>query len=222
MPYLIGTRIILREYRWDDLPHIREWVNDYEITNNLHDVFLFPNTLYETERFLKMMIEGASGSKGFIISDKDTQSYIGQIDLHQIDYRNRNATLGIVIGKKNYLGKGYGQEAIELLESITREVRYVGRTVNPAQRKAAHNRPGSKTQGLLFELVDEKGFSYETARGVEQMEMDRHRPTEEEIRSGKRKPLLNAINGISLRNKNRNLYLQKAREYYMSLKLRNR
>lgn len=118
MPYLIGTRIILREYRWDDLPHIREWVNDYEITNNLHDVFLFPNTLYETERFLKMMIEGASGSKGFIISDKDTQSYIGQIDLHQIDYRNRNATLGIVIGKKNYLGKGYGQEAIELLEQF--------------------------------------------------------------------------------------------------------
>lgn len=109
-----------------------------------------------------------------------------------------------------------------LKDPITREVRYVGRTVNPAQRKAAHNRPGSKTQGLLFELVDEKGFSYETARGVEQMEMDRHRPTEEEIRSGKRKPLLNAINGISLRNKNRNLYLQKAREYYMSLKLRNR
>ena len=42
----------------------------------------------------------------------------GQIDLHQIDYRNSHATLGIVIGKKNYLGKGYGQEAIELLQKF--------------------------------------------------------------------------------------------------------
>jgi RimJ/RimL family protein N-acetyltransferase len=115
MPHLIGTRIVLREYQWEDLPHIREWVNDDEITRNLHDVFLFPNTLYDTESFLRMMIEGKSGSKGFIISDKDTRSYIGQIDLHQIDYRNSHATLGIVIGKKDYLGKGYGKEAIDLL-----------------------------------------------------------------------------------------------------------
>lgn len=118
MPYLNGNRIILREYRWDDLSHIREWVNDYEITNNLHDVFLFPNTVHDTESFLKTMIEGKTSSKGFIISDKTDQSYIGQIDLHQIDYRNSHATLGIVIGKKNYLGKGYGQEAIELLQQF--------------------------------------------------------------------------------------------------------
>jgi len=116
MPHLVATRIVLREYQWEDLPHIREWVNDHEITKNLHDIFLFPNTVYETETFLKTMIEGKSGNKGFIISDKETLSYIGQIDLHQIDYRNRNAVLGIVIGKKDYLGKGYGSEAITLLE----------------------------------------------------------------------------------------------------------
>lgn len=118
MPHLIGNRITLREYQLEDLPQIREWVNDYEITNNLHDVFLFPNTVHETETFLKMMIEGKSGSKGFIISDKDTLSYIGQIDLHQIDYKNSNAVLGIVIGKKDYLGKGYGSEAIAILQKF--------------------------------------------------------------------------------------------------------
>lgn len=115
MPHLLGSRIILREYQWEDLPHIREWVNDKEITNNLHDVFLFPNTVHETESFLRMMIEGSSGSKGFIISVKDSLSYIGQIDLHKIDYKNRNAVLGIVIGKKEFMGKGYGSEAIQLL-----------------------------------------------------------------------------------------------------------
>jgi RimJ/RimL family protein N-acetyltransferase len=118
MPHLIGKRIILREYQWEDLPHIREGVNDSEITDYLSDIFTFPNTVHETEAFLRAMIEGKTDSKGFIISNKDSLSYIGQIDLHQIDYKNRHATLGIVIGKKEYLGRGYGKEAIELVQQF--------------------------------------------------------------------------------------------------------
>jgi len=102
-----------------------------------------------------------------------------------------------------------------LRDRETNEVRYVGRTVNPTQREAAHDRQGSKTQGLRFELVRDEGFTYEAARGVEQMEMDLHRPTEEEIKSGKRKPFLNVIQGISIRNKNRDTYLRLARAYYV-------
>jgi RimJ/RimL family protein N-acetyltransferase len=124
MPHLVGSRIVLREYRWEDLPHIRAWVNDHEITKNLNDIFLFPNTVYETENFLRSMIEGTAASKGFVISDKETLSYMGQIDLHQLDYRNRNAALGIVIGKKDCQGKGYGSEAITLLQ------RFVFHTLN--------------------------------------------------------------------------------------------
>ena len=41
--------------------------------------------------------------------------YLGQISLHKIDWKNSNAELGIVIGNKEYWGKGYGTEAIKIL-----------------------------------------------------------------------------------------------------------
>ena len=56
--------------------------------------------------------------KGFIIAHKDTEEYIGQLDLIKIDWPNRVGTIGIVIGTKENLGKGYGTEAIKLLQDF--------------------------------------------------------------------------------------------------------
>ena len=118
MPHIAGERIVLREYQLTDLSYMRQWVNSPEITNGLSDIFLFPHTYYSTESFLKMMIEGSTEIKGFIIADKDSKEYIGQIDLHKIDWKNRNAVLGIVIGREEYLGKGFGSEAIRMLQDF--------------------------------------------------------------------------------------------------------
>lgn len=97
MPIIIGERIILREYRQADLEDIREWVNDPEVVENLSDVFLYPHTLTQTENWLTAQLDG-KGTKGFIIAYKDSQEYIGQIDLIKIDWRNRVGEMGIVIG----------------------------------------------------------------------------------------------------------------------------
>lgn len=118
MPYLHGNRIILREYRREDLEWIRKWANDEEITNTLSDIFLYPHAEQDTEAFLEMMIDSSSKSKGFVIADRQTLDYIGQIDLHQIDWKNRSAVLGIVIGRKDMLGAGYGREAIRLMQKF--------------------------------------------------------------------------------------------------------
>lgn len=118
MAYLKSERIVLREYRMEDLPYMRKWVNNFDITNNLHDIFIYPQTMHDTESFLKMMAEGKGESKGFIIAAPDTLEYIGQIDLHRIDWKNRSAILGIVIGREEYLGKGIGKEAIELIQEF--------------------------------------------------------------------------------------------------------
>lgn len=119
MPHIIGERIVLREYRQEDLPSIREWVNDPEITGTLSHIFTFPQSVYDSESFLKMMIEGRGNEiRGFVIAEKDTLDYMGQIDLIRIDWLNRSATLGIVIGRKDKLGQGYGREAIHLLKTF--------------------------------------------------------------------------------------------------------
>lgn len=119
MPILIGDRIILREYRKEDLPYMRRWVNDPEITQFLsNNIFLYPHTMSTTESFLNSMIDGSSGMKGFIIAHKDSEEYIGQIDLIKIDWINRIGTIGIVIGNPDKLGKGYGTEAIKLIQEF--------------------------------------------------------------------------------------------------------
>jgi RimJ/RimL family protein N-acetyltransferase len=118
MPFLVGDRIVLRDYRKEDLPYMRKWVNDNEITKYLSNIFLYPHTLHDTESFLNSLLEGRAGYKGFVIANKDTEEYIGQIDLIKIDWVNRVGTLGIVIGTKENLGKGYGTEAIKLLQEF--------------------------------------------------------------------------------------------------------
>ena len=122
MPRILGENIMLREYKEEDLAHMREWVNDPEIVDNLSDLFLHAHSLNETEAFLQSILEGSSkDQKHFVIADKQTESYIGQIDLLKIDWKNRMTEMGIVIGKKNLLGKGIGTEAIKLLQRFVFE-----------------------------------------------------------------------------------------------------
>ncbi len=120
MPIISGSRIVLREYRKEDLEYMRKWVNDPAVVDNLSDIFLFPHTLTGTENFLNSKLEG-KGNQGFVIADKETQSYIGQIDLINIDWKNRVAKMGIVIGDPQNQGQGYGTEAIGLLQTFVFE-----------------------------------------------------------------------------------------------------
>lgn len=118
MARLFGERIMLREYSKQDFSFMRQWCNDPEIVDNLSDIFVFPHTENNTEQYLNSVLEGKTEQKGFVIADKDTEEYIGQIDLFKIDWKNRSAELGIVIGIKKHLGKGYGSEAIKLLQNF--------------------------------------------------------------------------------------------------------
>lgn len=115
MGRILGKRIMLREYEKEDLIYIRKWVNNPNITKYLSDIFLYPHTLNETENFLDSILEGKTKGKNFIIANKDTEEYLGQIDLLTIDWKNRVGLLGIVLGQEANLGKGYGEEAIRLL-----------------------------------------------------------------------------------------------------------
>ena len=95
MPRLIGERIILREYKKEDLYSIRKWVNDDEITRFLSDNFIYPHTLNDTEKFLNSMLESTTDARGFVIAKKDTEEYIGQIDLIKIDWLNESVSLAL-------------------------------------------------------------------------------------------------------------------------------
>ena len=115
IPRLEGERVSLREFRREDIPEIHAWTNDSEIVRFLSWA-IFPQTLRETERFVDAQMSGADPmNRGFIIALLDDDSCIGSSGVTNIDWRNRSGELGIVIGKRDYLGKGYGREAVDLL-----------------------------------------------------------------------------------------------------------
>ena len=154
MPTLIGERIILREYRKEDIKHIRDWVNDPIIANNLSDRFLYPHTMNATENFVNSVLEGKSDQKGFVIAHRESEEYIGQIDLFKFDWKNRSVEFGIVIGKQENQCKGYGSEAILLLQEFVFDRLNLNRLqlqVHDFNQKAYHSysKCGFKEEGRL-------------------------------------------------------------------------
>jgi len=115
MGHRIGERIMLREYRREDLEEMRKWVNDGGVTRHLSHVFLPAQTLPMTESFLERVLSGQNLDYNFVIADKQTGAYIGQIDLFNLNTIDRCAELGIVIGDHSRQNQGIGCEAISLM-----------------------------------------------------------------------------------------------------------
>jgi RimJ/RimL family protein N-acetyltransferase len=72
------------------------------------------NTLEDERKW----VEGLSASKdnySFAIETLEDGKYIGGCGLNSIDWKNSVAVVGIFIGDKNYWGKGYGTDAMEVL-----------------------------------------------------------------------------------------------------------
>ncbi len=115
MPIVMGKNVMLREYRQDDLPEIRKWVNDASTTKHLSTTFWPPQTLVDTQQFIERMLESSHMACNFVIANPQNQRYIGQLDLFRIDWKLRCGTLGMVIGNAEDRGHGLGTEALGLL-----------------------------------------------------------------------------------------------------------
>ena len=109
-PFLIGERIYLRPLSLDDLNgNYINWLNDSEVNkNNSHHIFPYTKAL--AEDYIKAAyLEKDKLVLAVNIKDKDV--HIGNISLQYIDLLNRNAEFAILIGEKEYWGKGYSKEA---------------------------------------------------------------------------------------------------------------
>lgn len=101
----------LRPLRLDDVDNCLSWLNDREVTKYLTNYL--PITRMAEEKFLRRIDESPSDIV-FAVETLDG-TYLGNAGLHRIDHRLQRAELGIVIGNKQYWGKGHGSEAVMLL-----------------------------------------------------------------------------------------------------------
>ncbi len=105
-----GKKIRIRAIEKTDIDEIMKWVNDPGVVDNL--LMRYPVSRYQEEKWIEKMLDGTSDrNKVFAVETKDGV-YLGGIGLHRISWENRNAEVGIVIGKKEYWNKGYGTDAM--------------------------------------------------------------------------------------------------------------
>ncbi len=107
---LQGTLVRLRAPERGDIPTFVRWFNDPEATQ-----FLLrgpPMGMEEEERWYSDLLNEAD--RVFCIETLDGK-LIGNIGIMHLDWGNRRAEIGVMIGEKEYWNRGFGTQAISLL-----------------------------------------------------------------------------------------------------------
>lgn len=113
---LKGKKVLLRPIRKSDISLFLKWFNDPEVTQYL-GVYL-PFTEIEEERWIEELAT-AKPKRDIVfiveIIENNITKPIGNCGLYKINQKDQNAEIALIIGEKDYWGKGYGTEALQLL-----------------------------------------------------------------------------------------------------------
>ena len=101
--FLKGVKTNLRPVQTSDISLLTKWVNDPEIRRYISNIFPITE---ESERDWHLSLKNKSNTDVVLIIVANKKP-IGVMGLHKIDWQNRIATTGAMIGEKKYRGKGY-------------------------------------------------------------------------------------------------------------------
>ncbi|MES2559947.1 MAG: GNAT family protein [Bacteroidota bacterium] len=106
---IIGTNVVLRAIEKEDLPLLQQWANDPEIQNMLGG-WHFPTSMNDQEKWFDSL-SCNSLQQRFAIVTQDL-GLIGTANIVDIDWKNKNAFHGMMLGDKAIRGKGYGVDTV--------------------------------------------------------------------------------------------------------------
>jgi RimJ/RimL family protein N-acetyltransferase len=146
-----GRRINLRAREEEDTPAFHRWFNDPEVTRFVGNGF--PALSMEQQRAFIQKLANDPGRRPYSIILKDG-SLIGNCEMHDFNWTARSCVIGIVIGEKEYWGKGYGSEAVDLMLRIAFDglnLHKVALTVAAFNERGirAYRKVGFKEEGRL-------------------------------------------------------------------------
>lgn len=107
-----GKKVRLRAIEREDIPTFLKWLNDSEVQRYLSRT-PFPLSFAEEEIWFERQLNDERSRIFAIETEKGV--HIGNIGLHEIDYKNGRTNLGIMIGEKGYWDQGYGTDAVRTL-----------------------------------------------------------------------------------------------------------
>ena len=110
--FLTGPKVYLRPLEEADAAECHAWLNDADVRRTLN-ARAGPYTEAMSREWIRAL--DFRTALGFAIVTREADLYVGNCDLREINRVDRNASVGIVIGRKDQWGKGFGTEAVALL-----------------------------------------------------------------------------------------------------------
>ncbi|PJA01923.1 N-acetyltransferase [bacterium (Candidatus Gribaldobacteria) CG_4_10_14_0_2_um_filter_41_16] len=109
---IIGERIYLKLLEESNVTReYCDWLNDPAVNKYLTTK---ESTIDELRQYIKKQVQDPNSF--FVgIFEKTNDLHIGNIKLEPIDWKNKKAVFGILIGNKSYWNKGIGTEATKLI-----------------------------------------------------------------------------------------------------------
>jgi ribosomal-protein-alanine N-acetyltransferase len=109
-----GSLVILRPLERTDLnERYLSWLNDPEVTRYT-ETGTFPSTAEDLDNYYRS-VSGSKHDVMLAVVDKKSGRHIGNVKLGPIHWVHRRATFGILIGEKEFWGKGVGLDATRLM-----------------------------------------------------------------------------------------------------------
>ncbi len=88
-----------------------DWLNDPEVNKFLETR---QSSIEDLKKYIRQKREDPNASL-LGVFDRDNDVHIGNVKLEPIDWQQKRAIFGIMIGNKKYWGKGIGTEATKLI-----------------------------------------------------------------------------------------------------------
>ena len=112
---LVSPKIQLRAFEPEDLDIVIRWVNDEAVTINLSDSLIYPVSRADEMKWIESVSMANPHEKVFAIETLSGR-LVGSVGLRGINWVERKAELGIMIGETDCWDQGYGTAAVlELL-----------------------------------------------------------------------------------------------------------
>ncbi len=151
--FLKGTQVYLRPYAPEtDAAKVHQWFNDPEVTH-----FMVTGRYPTTELQARALLEAQVRSEEhvvFVVVDSATEKPLGLVGLYDMDMVVRKAEMRIIIGEKEYWGKGVGTEAVELItyygfDRLQLNKVYLGVMEENIKAVKAYEKAGFAHEGVL-------------------------------------------------------------------------
>lgn len=159
---IYGKRIRLRGIEHADLSCFQQWLNDPEVTEGL--ATFMPLSSADEEQWFERLgrLDQAEKPLAIELSEGESWRLIGNSSFFNIEWMNRSAEVGIVLGDKSVWNKGYGSEAMHLLLKHGFETLNLHRiylrvySTNPRARRS-YEKVGFRLEGTLRDAIYRRG-----------------------------------------------------------------